>query len=326
MVPKIKLRTALDVLALNPDYSREDLVRQYRLESLKHHPDKNNNTPESTARFQQINEAYCLLLKHISGGDYDDDGDGVSESTHSNGSFSYMNIFTYFVRAKFDNNAGIEEALLHIISNNYTKLLDKLDKATAVQIYEFMHEYADILYLRSEDLERMRAIVVEKMKTDNIIFLNPTLQDLLDKKIYKLEYEGQTFLVPLWHNEIYYALGNNTERELVVKCVIEDLPEHIFIDEHNNMTINVRTSIQRALDAGEISVSVPSTGSAGSTGSPGTTGSLEFKVPAASLAIMRGAQTYVCPATTLTGIPQINMRQILDASRFARVEVCIELY
>ena len=103
-------------------------------------------------------------------------------------------------------------------------------------------------------------------------------------------------------------------RELIVKCVIEDLPEHIFIDEHNNMTINVRTSVQRALDAGEISVSVPSTGS------------LDFKVPAASLAIMRGAQTYVCPATTLTGIPQINTRQILDASRFARVEVCIELY
>jgi hypothetical protein len=255
-------------------------------------------------------------LAFDSGGDYDDaDGDGVSSSTHSNGSFSYMNIFTYFVRAKFDNNAGVEEALLHIISNNYTKLLDKLDKATAVQIYEFMYEYADILYLRSEDLERMRAIVVEKMKADNIIFLNPTLQDLLDKKIYKLEYEGQTFLVPLWHNEIYYALDN--DRELIVKCVIEDLPEHIFIDEHNNMTINVRTSIQRALDAGEISVSVPSTGSAGS---------LEFKVPAASLAIMRGAQTYVCPVTVITGIPQINTRQILDASRFARVEVCIELY
>ena len=319
-MPKLKIRSALDVLALDSRYSREDLVRQYRLESLKHHPDKNNNSPESTARFQQINEAYCILL--ADGGDHADadygDGDGVSESTHSNGSFSYMNIFTYFVRAKFDNNAGIEEALLHIISNNYTKLLDKLDKATAVQIYEFMHEYADILYLRSEDLERMRAIVVEKMKADNIIFLNPTMQDLLDKKIYKLEYEGQTFLVPLWHNEIYYALGN--ERELIVKCVIEDLPEHIFIDEHNNMTINVRTSVQRALDAGEISVSVPSTGSTGSTGS------LEFKVPASSLAIMRGAQTYVCPVTTLTGIPQINTRQILDASRFARVEVCIELY
>ena len=311
MVPKAKIKSALDVLALDSHYSREDLVRQYRLESLKHHPDKNNNSPESTVRFQQINEAYCILLAD----DSDRDDEDISESTHSNGSFSYMNIFTYFVRAKFDNNAGIEEALLHIISNNYTKLLDKLDKATAVQIYEFMHEYADILYLRSEDLERMRAIVVEKMKADNIIFLNPTLQDLLDKKIYKLEYEGQAFLVPLWHNEIYYALGN--ERELIVKCVIEDLPEHIFIDEHNNMTINVRTSVQRALDAGEISVSVPSTGSAGS---------LDFKVPAASLAIMKGAQTYVCPVTTLTGIPQINTRQILDASRFARVEVCIELY
>ena len=318
MTINIKIKSALAVLALNPDYSREELIRQYRLESLKHHPDKNNNSPESTARFQQINEAYCLLLKQLTDEDGGDEWDSVSSSTHPTGSFSYMNIFTYFVRAKFDNNAGIEEALLHIITNNYTKLFDKLDKATAVQIYEFMYEYADILYLRSEDLERMRAIVVEKMKTDNIIFLNPTLQDLLDKKIYKLEYEGQTFLVPLWHNEIYYALGN--ERELIVKCVIEDLPEHIFIDEHNNMTINVRTSVQRALDAGEISVSVPSTGSTGSTGS------LEFKVPAASLAIMRGAQTYVCPATTLTGIPQINTRQILDASRFARVEVCIELY
>jgi hypothetical protein len=310
----IKIKDALHILLLDPDYSREDLVRQYRLESLKHHPDKNNNSPESTARFQQINEAYCVLLKQLATECGGGDTDGVSQSTHPTESFSYTNIFTYFVRAKFDNNAGIEEALLHIITNNYTKLFDKLDKATAVQIYEFMHEYADILYLRTEDLERMRAIVVEKMKADNIIFLNPTLQDLLDKKIYKLEYEGQTFLVPLWHNEIYYALDN--DRELIVKCIIEDLPEHIFIDERNNMTINVRTSIQRALDAGEISVSIPATSS----------GSLDFKVPAASLAIMKGAQTYLCPVTMITGIPQINTRQILDASRFARVEVCIELY
>ena len=307
----ISLHEARELLFINCDYTREELVRQYRLESLKHHPDKNNNTPESTTRFQRINEAYCALLKRDNGS-VDADADA---SLHENE--TYGNIFLFFVRAKFGNGvgaaagiSGIEDALLNIVANNYTKLLTNLDKQTAVQIYEFMQEYADIFYLRPDDLERMRTIVADKMKSDNIVILNPSLKDLLDKKIYRLEYEGHTFMVPLWHNEIYYPLDASGDRELIVRCNIDDLPDYVHVDDHNNMTINIRTSVQRAFDAGSITVSV-------------VPAALEFSIPASALIL---AKTQCVCSSAGIGIPQINTRNVYDASMLARVDVCINLY
>lgn len=313
-------RDAREVLCLNCDYTREDLIRQYRLESLKHHPDKNNNSPESTARFQRINEAYRALLER------DDHGAGA-ESGVGDETETYGNIFLFFVRAKFGNSfdsfdsfdntgtkSSIEDALMNIVANNYTKLLASLNKQTAIQIYEFMQEYADILYLRPDDLERMRAIVADKMKSDNIVVLNPSLKDLLDKKIYRLEYEGQTFMVPLWHNEMYYPLDSTGERELIVRCNIDDLPDHMHVDDHNNMTISIRTSVQRVFDAGCITVYA--------SVAPGVS---EITIPASALTLAKTQQVCVGNGTGI-GIPQINTRNVYDASVLGRVVVCVELY
>ena len=305
----ITKRDAMDVLRLDCNYTREDLVRQYRLESLKHHPDKNNDTPESTARFQRINEAYCSLLD---GEDGVDGADGAHET--------YGNILLFFVRAKFGggsttSTSSIEDALLNIVANNYTKLLACLNKQTAIQLYEFMQEYADILYLRPDDLERMRAIVADKMKSDNIVVLNPSLNDLLNKKIYRLEYEGQTFMVPLWHNEIYYPLDASGERDLIVRCNICDLPDHVHVDEHNNMTISVRTSIQRAFDSNGIMV----------VSTPVAPDVSEIMVPASTLNLVKTQQVCIGNGTCI-GIPKINTRNVYDASVLGRVIVCVELY
>jgi hypothetical protein len=310
---------AMEVLHMNCNYTRDDLIRQYRLESLKHHPDKNSNTPESTARFQKINEAYHALL------DSSDERAAGSVGTggDSKDAETYGNIFLFFVRAKFggdgsssgSNTSSIEDALLNIVANNYTKLLVNLNKQTAIQIYEFMQEYADIFYLRPDDLERMRAIVADKMKSDNIVVLNPSLSDLLDKKIYRLEYEGQTFMVPLWHNEIYFPLdGTRGERELIVRCNICDLPYHVHVDEHNDMTISVRTSVQRAFDSGGITVSTPV--------APGVS---EVIIPASALTLAKTQQVSVGNGATI-GIPRINTRNIYDTSAMGRVIVCVELY
>ena len=314
-------RKAMATLLLEPGYTRDDLVRQYRLESLKHHPDKNNNTPESTARFQEINEAYCTLLKLAD----NDDADG-GDTTQ----YSYSNIFAFFIRAKFNNNTSIEAALMDIIANNYNKLLANLDKQTAVQIYEFMQEYADILYLRPEDMERMRSIVADKMKSDNLVILNPSLKDLIEHRVYRLEYEGQVFMVPLWHHEIYYPLTSvggvgglgglggtdaKDDSELIVRCILEDAPDYVHVDDLNNLTIHIRTSIQRAFDAGSITVSV-------------IPDIFEFTIPASALSVAR-VQTYTHSyrgQAAIIGIPQINSKHLYDASVLGRVDVCIEMY
>lgn len=305
---------ALSILEIPTDgsntYDSACITKAYRIASLKYHPDKNENSPESTAKFQQINEAYQYLMSKTT----------TTTTTELPSSSSYHDIFVFFIRAMFNrsgiqpvnvNSDDIEAALMHIISSNYDKLLHTLDKSTAVAVYEFMREYADILHLPSDALEKMFKIVSDKMKSDNVIILNPTLTDLFQKKVYELEYESKHFTVPLWHNEIYYKLDNDAD--LVVRCNISDVPEYMYIDENNHITINIRTSIQKLLDTGSVTVCIPL--------SPDP---LSITIPCHELTVVKNVQVYQCPDPI--GIPRINTRKPLDDTIMAGINVCVELY
>lgn len=309
---------ALSVLEIPTDgsntYDSAYITKAYRIASLKYHPDKNENSPESTAKFQQINEAYQYLMSKTNM------NTSTSTTTELPSSSSYHDIFVFFIRAMFNRNGiqpvnvnsdDIEAALVHIISSNYDKLLHTLDKSTAVEVYEFMREYADILHLPSDALEKMFKIVSDKMKSDNVIILNPTLTDVFQKKVYELEYESKHFTVPLWHNEIYYKLDNDAD--LVVRCNISDVPEYIYIDENNHITINIRTSIQKLLDTGSVTVCIPL--------SPDP---LSITIPCHELVVAKNVQVYQCPDPI--GIPRINTRKPLDDTILAGINVCVELY
>ena len=93
----------------------------------------------------------------------------------------------------------------------------------------------DILYIKSDILELVSLIVKEKYKNDTIIILKPLLKDLLDDNIFKLYIEDELYLVPLWHNELYFDKGKKGS-ELIVLCQ-PDLPNELTIDENNNIYI-----------------------------------------------------------------------------------------
>lgn len=47
-----------EILGIKPGVSEEEIKKAYRRKSLIHHPDRNNNSEESTEMFKKINEAY----------------------------------------------------------------------------------------------------------------------------------------------------------------------------------------------------------------------------------------------------------------------------
>ena len=58
-------------LGIDPSSSKAEIKKAYRTLSMKHHPDKNNNTDESKKKFQEINEAYETLSDNEKRKQYD---------------------------------------------------------------------------------------------------------------------------------------------------------------------------------------------------------------------------------------------------------------
>lgn len=60
-----------DVLHVAPSASAAEIKAAFRILALKHHPDRNNDSPESTARFKTIYNAYSVLSDPVTRGEYD---------------------------------------------------------------------------------------------------------------------------------------------------------------------------------------------------------------------------------------------------------------
>lgn len=72
----------LKTLGLDATANETDIKKAFRSLSLQHHPDKNNNSPESAEKFNEINNAYSFLTNK----------DGEQEQEFFNNLFSGMNM------------------------------------------------------------------------------------------------------------------------------------------------------------------------------------------------------------------------------------------
>ena len=250
------IRDARATLGVSRDFSLAELNKRYRILALQMHPDKNGNSPEATAAFQELNTAYNLLLPGAN------DSDGTKCAADADTHTSYSNIFMNFIESLFskkhkpENDNGVRIPpmlmdLLHRIIHDYASVsvnaaLDALDPTTLCQLYETLDQYNAAIHMDTRIFEEITRLIREKMQKNNVIILTPSLKDVIQNNISVLQYEGQTFYVPLWHSELHYRL-EGSDKQLIVKCIPE-LPGHMSIDANNELHIDVRADIKELLN------------------------------------------------------------------------------
>ena len=107
---------------------------------------------------------------------------------------------------------------------------------TQDQAVKIWNLYNDIGFIDQSYLNNLKKILQKKI--NNVIILEPSLNDLLSDKIYKLEMFDKTFYVPLWHNELVYSYSdeNNVTVNFVVK-IEPILDDNFFIDDKNDLCV-----------------------------------------------------------------------------------------
>jgi hypothetical protein len=249
----MNLQEALQIMKIEYGFTNlsvDTLKKKYHKMALIHHPDKNGNSIEAKEKFQKLGEAYELLKKEL---EYmnqtttkvDNDDPVFNNNPGSDGYSFFLNMFLQnIVTGQYSE--GVQSIIRDIVSGCKEislKMFDKMDRETSLYVYNFIIKYKDLFHLNDSILNTVKEIILEKFKDIQIFTLNPSIDDLFENNVYKLEYNSNLYFVPLWHGEVYFdAVANDTVnsdvKEIIVKCMPE-LPDHISIDENNNIYINV---------------------------------------------------------------------------------------
>jgi hypothetical protein len=319
----IKIKTCQTILGLLPDkkYTINDLKKKYRIAALKHHPDKHFNSNESTAKFKEINEAYLYLH-----GVYSTETDTTFNHSHSNDNeweneyeYCYSKLFSKFVTSLMNKFSNTQIAGLHIViqilmnkcATLTSSVFNNMDCESLLFIHDLILKYSSILEIGADRLKIIHELIKKKLQEHDVIIIQPTISELFsENNIQIIEHEKQIYYVPLWHTELYYELNNGIEtkkkRELVVKC-IPSLPEHIYIDEINNIYIHVRTRVENIFNQTNITIML--------------TESISFDIPV-NMLTFKTHQTIVLKHC---GIPMINTENMYDITEKMNIVVHLEI-
>jgi hypothetical protein len=226
------------------------LKRQYRLKALLYHPDKNKST-DAVSRFQEVHESYEYLMKYQGYMDSENETDSFEDNYEYDQMFSNIDKkgYKWFLFSFLKNilNRDRQNSLLYTIIQRISSIcessaldtLEKIDKTMLIKIYDILKKYKEAFHFSEEFIIKIENMISEKIKNDECIILNPTLDDLFQNNLYRLTMNKNYYCIPLWHHELVY---DNSGSDIYVKCN-PILDENIEIDNKNNIHVYIEYKI-----------------------------------------------------------------------------------
>jgi len=274
---------AKDILHIKEPITKKDVKKAYYSLAIQYHPDKST---ENSQIFLEIKEAYEFLNTYLE----------YEEETEEDAG-DYISLLQKCIKLISPNtnwsNLFMDSTFKNIISdceNISLKIFKDLSKEKSIEIYTFLSNYKDVFHINEQTLKEM-AELLKKRKNDNLIILDPSLDDLFEENIYILNICDKRFFIPLWSHELSYEVDDG---DLIVKCV-PDLPENVEIDDNNNIFINIERKIKDVIKEDIIFV----------------LGQKQFNI--------KSSELFIKPKQTLTlynkGIPRFDTKDIYSVKK-----------
>lgn len=128
-----------EVLEVKETASQEEIKKAYRKLSLMYHPDRNNNSPDSTNKFQKISSAYDIIGDEEKRKQYDMQKKGIPFPNHSPSFFHTTNanidpseILNFFSNNFFNTSATVNGVKMGQNMFTMDNLKQKLAKPTPI--------------------------------------------------------------------------------------------------------------------------------------------------------------------------------------------------
>jgi hypothetical protein len=296
---------AKKVLGIETDrFTHSELKKAYIKKAILCHPDKNNSSKESTQLFQELQSCYSYLSTYVS-------SETTTDSTEPNSDTPLKEdtgeeILTFMNDVLHGKYQQVFIDLVCGIKNISLSALEKISKRQLQNIYDFLKLCGSNFFISEDVLQIIKDILEKKDRTKELLYtLSPTLNDMLGDKIYKLTLENETYLVPLWHSEMWYD-GKKEGEDIIVSCN-PSLPENIFIDSDNNIHAKISISLNSSLLNEAYTI---------------TLGKKIFTIPVNQLYITSAIQT-ICLSNC--GILKINEDNFYDTTKRSNVYFIISL-